>query len=65
MIRIAVDRGDVRKTVGVEYAFGILAGKAEDEMYTIVRQHRMLTMKEDAIIKAMHRLIPFEEVNSL
>ncbi|HEY5382967.1 MAG TPA: GspE/PulE family protein [Candidatus Paceibacterota bacterium] len=43
----------------------ILAGKPEDEMYAIVRRGGMLTMKEDAIIKAAKGVIPFEEVNTL
>ena len=43
----------------------ILANKPEDEMFSVVRKHGMLTMKEDAIIKAATGIIPFEEVNML
>ncbi len=43
----------------------ILARKSEEEMFSIVRKDGMLTMKEDAIIKAVKGVIPFEEVNSL
>ena len=50
-------------TTDLEHA--ILASKPEDDMYAIVRQHGMLTMKEDAIIKATQGVIPFEEVNTL
>ncbi|MDO8548323.1 MAG: GspE/PulE family protein [bacterium] len=43
----------------------ILANKPEDEMFAVVRKSGMLTMKEDAIIKAAKGVIPFEEVNTL
>jgi type IV pilus assembly protein PilB len=43
----------------------ILKGATEPEIYKAVRVKGMLTMKEDAILKAMQRLIPFEEVNTL
>ena len=43
----------------------ILKGATEPEIYKVVRAKGMLTMKEDAIIKAMQRVIPFEEVNTL
>lgn len=43
----------------------ILKGASELDIYKIVRSKGMLTMKEDAIIKAMHQVIPFEEVNML
>lgn len=51
--------------MNIELERAILAGKPEDEMYSIVRKHGMLTMKEDAIIKAAKGIIPFEEVNTL
>jgi type IV pilus assembly protein PilB len=51
--------------MNIELEHAILAGKPEDDMYTIVRTHGMLTMKEDAIIKAAKGVIPFEEVNTL
>ncbi len=43
----------------------ILAGASEDELSKIVRAQGMLTMKEDAIIKSVKGMIPFEEVNML
>lgn len=43
----------------------ILKGANEIEIAKLVRAKGMITMKEDAIIKAMHKLIPFEEVNML
>jgi type IV pilus assembly protein PilB len=43
----------------------ILKGATELEINKIARLKGMLTMKEDAIIKAMHQVIPFEEVNAL
>lgn len=43
----------------------ILKSPTELEISQILRQKGMLTMKEDAIIKAFERKIPFEEVNKL
>ena len=43
----------------------ILAGKSQDDLYTIVRRGGMLTVKEDAIIKSAQGIVPFEEVNTL
>ncbi len=43
----------------------ILKGANEQEIYKAVRAKGMLTMKEDAIVKAMQRIVPFEEVNTL
>ena len=43
----------------------ILRNATELEIAKISRSKGMLTMKEDAIIKAMHQVIPFEEVNTL
>ncbi|MCX6820045.1 MAG: GspE/PulE family protein [Candidatus Adlerbacteria bacterium] len=43
----------------------ILEHKPEEEMFATVRRHGMLTMKEDAIIKSVKGIIPFEEVNTL
>ena len=43
----------------------ILTNPTEDQITKVVRSQGMLTMKEDAIIKSMHRIIPFEEVNML
>ena len=51
--------------MNIELERAILAGKPEDEMYSIVRKNGMLTMKEDAIIKSANGTIPFEEVNTL
>ena len=43
----------------------ILKNPTELEITKIARRKGMLTMKEDAILKAMRREIPFEEVNTL
>lgn len=43
----------------------ILENPVEDAIFTIARAQGMLTMKEDAIIKMMNGVIPFEEVNTL
>jgi general secretion pathway protein E/type IV pilus assembly protein PilB len=43
----------------------ILKNPTELEITKITRAKGMITMKEDAIIKAMHRQIPFEEVSGL
>jgi len=43
----------------------LLTGATEPEIYKIVRKRGMLTMKEDAIIKALQKKIPFEEINNL
>jgi type IV pilus assembly protein PilB len=43
----------------------ILKNPTEIEVMKIVRAQGMLTMKEDAILKAMDRTIPFEEVSML
>jgi type II secretory ATPase GspE/PulE/Tfp pilus assembly ATPase PilB-like protein len=43
----------------------ILTNPVEDELYKVARAKGMLTMKEDAILKAFNREIPFEEINTL
>ncbi len=43
----------------------ILKSPVESEIYKVVRNKGMLTMKEDAILKAFNKKIPFEEVNNL
>ncbi|MEQ1733925.1 MAG: hypothetical protein ABL940_09635, partial [Bacteroidia bacterium] len=43
----------------------ILKNPNEVEIAKLVRSKGMITMKEDAIIKAMHKVIPFEEANML
>jgi type IV pilus assembly protein PilB len=43
----------------------ILKDPTEIELYKVARAKGMLSMKEDAIIKAFQRIIPFEEVNTL
>lgn len=40
----------------------ILEGGEEEAVYKIVRKNGMLSLKEDTIIKAMKKLIPWEEV---
>ncbi len=43
----------------------VLKNPVESQVYDVARRQGMITMKEDAIIKAMQGLIPFEEINSL
>jgi type II secretory ATPase GspE/PulE/Tfp pilus assembly ATPase PilB-like protein len=43
----------------------ILTDPTENALWPIVRKQGMLTMKEDAIIKAFQKKIPFEEINKL
>lgn len=43
----------------------ILNDGSEADIYTVARKNGFMSMKEDAIIKAMEHHIPFEEVNSL
>ena len=43
----------------------ILKNPIESEVYKIARRNGLITMKEDAIIKAMHKEIPFEQINQL
>ena len=43
----------------------ILRGGTEVELAKIAREKGMLTMKEDAILKAFNRQIPFEEISTL
>ncbi|KND52147.1 MAG: type IV pilus assembly protein PilB [Parcubacteria bacterium C7867-003] len=43
----------------------LLKGANELEITKLVRSKGLITMKEDAIIKSMNQLVPFEEVNML
>jgi len=43
----------------------ILRDPKETELYNIAREQGMLTIKEDAFLKAFNKEIPFEEVNTL
>jgi type IV pilus assembly protein PilB len=43
----------------------ILEKPIEEELYTVARKAGMFTMKEDAIMKMLDGVIPFEEVNTL
>lgn len=43
----------------------ILDSASEDEIYDTARKQGYMSMKEDAIIKALNHDIPFEEVNTL
>jgi type IV pilus assembly protein PilB len=51
--------------MNLDFEKAILANAGEDEVFKIARKNGMLTMKEDAIIKAANGVIPFEEVNTL
>ena len=43
----------------------ILKNPVESEIYKVARSQGLITVKEDAIRKAMQKIIPFEEVNEL
>jgi len=43
----------------------ILKDPTEIALYEVARAKGMLSMKEDAILKAFQRIIPFEEINTL
>jgi type IV pilus assembly protein PilB len=43
----------------------ILKNPTENDIWKVARKKGMLTMKEDALIKAMNGEVPFEEVNTL
>ncbi|MBI4088643.1 hypothetical protein HY415_00950, partial [Candidatus Kaiserbacteria bacterium] len=43
----------------------ILEEPVENKIYAAARSNGMLTMREDAIIKALAGEIPFEEINTL
>ena len=43
----------------------ILRQPVESEVYKVARKQGLITMKEDAIRKAMQKIIPLEEVNEL
>ena len=43
----------------------ILTNPVETEIWKVVRKQGMLTMKENAIVKALNHEIPFEEINGL
>ena len=51
--------------MNTELERAILDKKPEDEIYRIARKGGMFTMKEDAIIKSVQGVIPFEEVNTV
>lgn len=50
--------------VDVEIENMILKGSSEEEMYNAARKNGFISMKEDAIIKALDHVIPYEEVAS-
>ncbi|MDO8590032.1 MAG: GspE/PulE family protein [bacterium] len=43
----------------------ILKNPTETEIHKVARAKGMLSMKEDAVLKAFQRIIPFEEINTL
>ncbi len=43
----------------------ILKNPVESAVYDVVRSQGMLTLREDAMIKAVQKIIPFEEINKL
>ncbi len=48
-----------------EIESAVLHGGSESEMMKLARKQGMLTMKEDAMIKALNGVIPFEEIGGL
>jgi type IV pilus assembly protein PilB len=52
-------------TVNTEIEKLILKGADEEEIRNTARKHGFISMKEDAIIKALSHTIPFEEVSTL
>jgi type II secretory ATPase GspE/PulE/Tfp pilus assembly ATPase PilB-like protein len=42
----------------------ILHNASEDQIYQVARRHGFMGMKEDAIIKALDHVIPYEEMNA-
>ncbi len=43
----------------------VLKSATEPELYKVIRQKGFTTMKEDAILKAFQKIVPFEEINTL
>ncbi len=43
----------------------ILKNPVEGEIYKVAREHGMLTMAEDALVKNLQGLVPFQEVYNL
>jgi type IV pilus assembly protein PilB len=52
-------------TIGKELERAILEDPTEQTLEVIARKQGMITMKEDAILKAMEGVIPFNEINTL
>lgn len=48
-----------------ELEASVLGAPTEIDIWKIARKNGMITMKEDALIKAFKRIVPFEEVNGL
>jgi type IV pilus assembly protein PilB len=42
-----------------------LTNPTEDAVHSVARAKGMLTMKDDALIKAFQGIVPFEEVNNI
>lgn len=42
----------------------ILKGGSEEQIFTVAREHGFMSMKEDAIVKALNHVIPYEEMNA-
>jgi type IV pilus assembly protein PilB len=52
-------------TMSPEMENVILKNPIESAIFEIARKNGMITMREDAMLKAVKKLIPFEEVNKL
>ena len=42
----------------------ILTNGSEEQMFNVARAHGFMTMQEDAIIKALEHVIPYQEMNA-
>lgn len=69
----AASASGLRGRIAVVEAFGmsaeveraILDRRGDDEIYKIIRGKGMMTMREDAMMKAFGKIIPFSEVGTL
>ncbi|MEK9201695.1 MAG: GspE/PulE family protein, partial [Patescibacteria group bacterium] len=48
-----------------ELESAVLESPSEIDVWKIARKNGMITMKEDALLKAFKRIVPFEEINGL
>jgi type II secretory ATPase GspE/PulE/Tfp pilus assembly ATPase PilB-like protein len=51
--------------MSAEIERAILDKKADSEVYALARKQGMISMREDAMLKATNKIIPFSEVGTL